>query len=76
MQAEASAPPIPWPWSDKYELRSMIVGDSKFLVVKKGRKSHYLMRAVHQHGSRNDKKFICRSVEEGGKKGVRIWRTA
>ncbi len=56
---------------DKYPWRNMKIGDSFFVA----NKTVKIMGPCAHHIAKNrDMKFSVRTVEENGKKGVRIWR--
>lgn len=56
-----------------YPFPLMMVGDSFFVEGNGGRKAQ---AAAHFHSKNNNVKFSCRTMNENGKVGIRIWRTA
>ena len=61
--------PIPRPGTAKYPLDEMEIGDSIFI---EGKKSDRFGSVIAFY---KPKKFVTRTVEENGAKGIRIWRT-
>ena len=59
-------------WRTKYPFGQMDVGDS-FLVKNVDNDTTKVRAAMSYYGTRNDKKFATRTVNEGG--DVRVWRT-
>ena len=63
------------PRQDKYGLDAIAVDGDKFVPIPRTIKRNSVMRAIHFHAQRRGKKFICRAITEGGKDGIKIWRT-
>lgn len=59
----------------KYPFRNMEVGDSFFVEADKTRIAT-IRTSAHLFGRCNEATFRTVSVTEGGKSGIRIWKTA
>lgn len=65
--------PVPEPTYQSYNFDDMLVGQSFFMPGKAGVRARM---AGYNWARRNKAKMKSVKVKEGGKNGIRIWRTA
>ena len=61
---------------NRYPFDTMEIGDSFFVTEDQTANLKSVYGAASHHAKRHNKKFLSAIREEGGKRGIRVWRVA